>query len=570
MTHTDAALLVHLLRPKLQAVNSTWSRGGRMERLKYAFFAVLGFGFWVMIYGLTFVLLDKVAAEQVYGDFLMGKLLSFLAMLFFAVLVFSNMVTSLSAFFLSEDLQIHFTTPVPLGTLYIARFVETVVASSWMVLLFAVPILIAYGKVLGASILYYPWMVLALMAFLLLPAAIGTMVSMFLVKAFPARKLHDVLIIAAALMVISLYLLFRFLRPEQLFNPDLFAGFAEYFATLRTPDTYFAPATWLSQSILSALHGSWTEGFFFLGLLAANGLMVIVVSQWLALRIYPDAFSKAQEGRRLRFTGSGPFERAVQSLGSLFTSQTRQLVMKDVRNFFRETTQWTQSLLLLGLMIVYVFNFKVLRLDRIAGITAYHINLVAFVNIVLAAFVIAAVSVRFVLPMVSLEGQAIWIIRTAPLKPAGFLWSKYFLALAPLLLIAEALILLSNYYLSAAPLLFWVSAFSIFFLTIGTTAMAVGLGAKYPNFREQNIARLSTGASSIIYMILAMVFVVLVVLVEFLPVRSLYMAIVSQSVPDPRALYFLAGSLFVVAVMSCACTIYFMRLGVRSLSEMGL
>lgn len=562
--------LFHLLWPKWRSINAGWEEGDRIERVKYLFFLILGLLFWVLIFFLAYALLYKVAQEPVYGDFLMGKLLSFLSFLFFAVLVFSNMVSSLTTFFLSDDLQLSFSSPIPLNRLFISRFIETILSSSWMVLLFAVPILIAYGRVFGASFYYYPWMIAALGSFLLLPAAIGTMALMLLVKAFPARKMHDVLIVLAAMLVVALYLIFRFLRPERLFNPDLFHGLAEHFATLRTPDSYFAPAVWLSESVLGLLHGNVQNALLYGGLLLSNGLMAIVVAQWLGGRIYFEAYSKSQEGRRVRLSLSGAFESSMQALSGFFAPASAEIAKKEIRSFFRETTQWTQLLLLSGLVVVYLFNFKAFDLQKIAGMTAYYVNLISFINIVLVGFLIAAVSVRFVLPLVSLEGQAFWIIKAAPISIPTFVMSKFFLVIAPLLIVAQVLILVSNYFLGASRLLYMVGAYTIFFMTLATTAMSLGMGAKYPNFKEKNIARLTTGASSIIYMILAMFYVVAVVLIEFHPVRRLYLAGISGVKLEGGDLLWVVGSFLAIAVFSIVVAAFFLRAGIRSLQNMEL
>ena len=71
-------------------------------------------------------------------------------------------------------------------------------------------------------------------------------------------------------------------------------------------------------------------------------------------------------------------------------------------------------------------------------------NAYAFVNLAMAAFVMSAIAVRFVFPAVSAEGRAFWIVRTAPVSLATFLWSKFWTGLVPILLLAEALTIASN------------------------------------------------------------------------------------------------------------------------------
>ena len=117
----------------------------------------------------------------------------------------------------------------------------------------------------------------------------------------------------------------------------------------------------------------------------------------------------------------------------------RALVLKDFKSFFRDTTQWSQLILLTALVIVYLYNFRVLPLDKTPLPTFFLQNLVSFLNMALAGFVLSAVSVRFVFPAVSLEGLSFWTIRSSPLSPRTFLWGKFWTSLIPLLILAEIL-----------------------------------------------------------------------------------------------------------------------------------
>jgi ABC-2 type transport system permease protein len=92
----------------------------------------------------------------------------------------------------------------------------------------------------------------------------------------------------------------------------------------------------------------------------------------------------------------------------------RQLLVKDVKVFLRDTSQRVQLLSLLALMLLYLYNFRVLDLDRIPYMSGVLKNVYAFMNLGLAGFVMATVAVRFVFPSVSAEGGAFWIVRTAP------------------------------------------------------------------------------------------------------------------------------------------------------------
>ena len=520
-----------LLWPWARGSLNTWQRGRLEDRLKGYFFSLLGIGFWLVLFVISIIFFGKLAEQQPFGQILTEKLTGFVFMTFFAVLIFSNVVTSLNTFFLSDDLYILFSSPVPFRNIYLARYTQTMILSSWMVLFFASPIFIANGIVFEAPWFYYPWMGVVLLAFLLFPCAIASIITMLLVKAFPARKALDVLILVAIIFVVVLYFLFRFIRPEQLFQQDIFHGFSEYFATLQTPHSALIPTTWASEAINNgfSLSKIRRDGLFYMMMMISNGLFFTLIGTILAERLYLSAYSKSQEGQNNRLTSIPFVADAAKKLWSLFgekgkdqtgvLSPGKQLIVKDIKTFFRETTQWTQLFLLLALVVVYVFNIKALQLERIAGITSHLRDVIALVNLVIVGFLIAAVSVRFVLTSVSVEGRAFWIIRTAPIRISKFLWTKWAFSLAPIFIISEFLIVLSNAYLRTSTFVGIATAITMGFMSLAIVSLATGVGAIYPQFEEKNVARMAASSAAIIYMVIAALFVLIETAIMFYPLR---------------------------------------------------
>src|SRR5204863_925235 len=108
---------------------------------------------------------------------------------------------------------------------------------------------------------------------------------------------------------------------------------------------------------------------------------------------------------------------------------------------------------LLALVLVYLYNFRVLGLERIPYMSGFVKNIYAFLNLGLAGFVLATVAVRFVFPAVSAEGAAFWIIRTSPISFRDFLWSKFWTGLFPIVFLTEVLTIAANYFLAVDPFL---------------------------------------------------------------------------------------------------------------------
>ena len=173
--------------------------------------------------------------------------------------------------------------------------------------------------------------------------------------------------------------------------------------------------------------------------------------------MYFEGWSKAQESRqgRRKFVW---FDRLLDAATRLFPETTRAIMIKDIKTFLRDTTQWSQLFLLLALIVVYLYNFKVLPLDRSPMPAGVLRTLVSFANLALAGFVLSAVAVRFAFPAISLEGKAFWILQSAPISLRALLWSKFWLIFVPLFLLGELLVFLSNLLLHVPD---WMMALSL-------------------------------------------------------------------------------------------------------------
>ena len=63
------------------------------------------------------------------------------------------------------------------------------------------------------------------------------------------------------------------------------------------------------------------------------------------------------------------------------------------------------------MIVVYLYNFAVLPLER-SPMPRYLLEIVLnFLNLGLAGFVIASIAARFVFPGVSLEGNSFWLLK---------------------------------------------------------------------------------------------------------------------------------------------------------------
>jgi ABC-2 type transport system permease protein len=242
-------------------------------------------------------------------------------------------------------------------------------------------------------------------------------------------------------------------------------------------------------------------------------------------------------------------------------------MIKEVKAFFRDTSQWSQLILLLALVAVYVFNFSVLPISGSPLVTFYFKNVIAFLNLALAGFVTSSVAVRFVLPAISLEGRSFWVVRTAPLPVRRVWWSKFWVGLVPLLVLGEVLVLATNYYLKVMPFMMWLSGLTLFGMSFAIVSLGLAVGAAFPKFDADNPSQIAAGMGGLVYMILCMSFIGTVVVLEAWPV---YVIFSSRLHAMPLSLVLqssVVGSFVAALALAVAVFVLSTRYGIRRLAS---
>ena len=529
--------------------------------------ASLALAFWIG----TFFVIRRVLLyfQSIYdlGPALAYQLLVIVLLTFLSMLLFSNLITSLSTFFLARDLDLVLSTPISTRAFYYSRLITTVINSSWMVLFFSLPIFGAYGSVFGGGLSFYLWIILIVPLFLTIPAALGVLITHILVYCLPARRIRDLLFFIGLFTFIVIYFLFRFAQPERLVQPESFGNFVQFLAAMEMPSSAFLPSSWSADILAGTLFNRPVDQGFFYALLASYALFLPLVTSWVSGAVYFTGWSKAQESRQGRRHLEW-LDRALEWVTRPFPDVSRAIMLKDIKTFLRDTTQWSQLFLLVALIVVYLYNFKVLPLDRSPIPTATLKIIIAFANLALAGFVLSAISIRFAFPAVSLEGKAFWILQTSPIPLRSLLWSKFWLSFVPLLLLGELLVFLSNLLLRVPSWLMTISLVTVFFMTFGISAIGIGVGALYPKFNFDSAAEIPTSFGGAVCMIFSVAFIGVAVMIVAWPIYLLAMEALSPGRIRVPPIWSIAPSLAGVAALTFAAVVVLLRLGLKRLEKL--
>ncbi len=554
----------YLLLPSFWASRNRAHRRERGDLVRALAFGGIGVAVAFAIFCGAFWLTWQLAGFAELGDYLLRAGLSWLFLTFLSFLAFSGVVTALSIFFLSADLRLLVAAPVTARRLFYARFVRTLAQASWMVVVFLLPVLLGVGIARCAPYAFYGIAVLTIAPFVVIPVSVGTAVTFALVNVFPARRARDLLMVVGLVFAAAIVVLLRYIRPERLLQVESLPDVTAFFATLQSPVTPLLPSFWAGEALFASLQGGrdllhvvalWTTA-------ASLTLLVAAAHE----RWHFTGFSNAQEAKKARVTQLQALDQIARLLP---TSEPRRLLLlKDAKVFFRDVSQWSQLLLLVALMLVYLYNFRVLDLDRIPYMSGVVKNVLACVNLGMTGLVMATVAVRFVFPGVSSEGAAFWIVRSSPVSLRDFLWSKFWIGFVPVLLLTEALTVAANYLMGIDPVLQLIAPASVLFMCFALVGLATGLGARYPRFAADNPSQVAGSYGGIAFMVIAVLFVLVMVgLIGWS--STVYLFHQARHIPLAAIERLeIAGSLAAAAAISLATCWLGMQSGVRGLMEL--
>ncbi|MDH5804010.1 MAG: hypothetical protein OEZ54_02415 [Gemmatimonadota bacterium] len=522
----------------------------------------VGLVFWALVFGVLFRVLRYFRGVEEIGPLLASKLLGLLLLSFLSILLLSNVITALSSFFLAKDLDLLASSPVDWLHYYLAKLGETTVHSSWMVALMAVPIFAAYGIVYEGGLLFILYVPFILAPLLIIPAVIGSAVTLTLVNVFPARRTRDILSIITIAAAGILVMMFRIVRPEQFARPEGFQSLLDFITLLRTPTSPLLPSEWATDSMMGFLLGP--LDILPIVLLWSTAAGLVVIGAVLHNALYGPGFSKAQEGAE-KFVKGWFWQSILQPVLKPLAVAKREFVIKDLKLFFRDATQWSQLILLGVLVIIYLFNIRALPLFRGEEVPFFLITIVSFLNLGLAGFVLAAIAARFVFPSISLEGRQMWLLRSSPLDLKALMWSKYWVGTIPLVVLALIITIFTNVLLRATPFMMAVGIVTVLLLTLAISALALGFGALFPQFDTENAAQIPTSFGGLVFMMTTVALVAGVIIIEAIPVGT-YVRAAFRGEPVVFGWQMAVGFLGVIVL--CGLATYLpLKIGLKRMEE---
>ncbi len=435
-----------------------------------------------------------LVSQEPFGPPLMERLMGIVLLTFFSMLIFSNLIITLTTTYISRETEFLWGLPVPATTIFAVKLAESIFFSSWAFVVLSLPLFASYGFVKHAPLWFYPAAFVLGFPYLVIPASLGAVLTMLISAYLPARKarIFTVGVLVASLGVTAIIVRFMGLRTMIQQTQD----FSQIMQLLSAGSSPWLPSTWLANGLRAASQGNIAETSFWFLCLLSTAVVAVQVCLWLVPALYYRGWTLSREKasplevarRRSVFT-------LVDRLLDVFPRPFKALLAKDIRTFWRDPAQWSQLVILFGLLVLYLANIRGVS-NQMRGIEVFfrHWKVVlSLFNLGATAFVLSILTTRFIFPMLSLEGKQYWVIGLAPFPKQTLLWEKFFLCLVGCLVTSVPLMILSNEMLDVVPFMKWLGILTVVALSVGLTSLAVGFGATFPSFKEDNPARIANG-----------------------------------------------------------------------------
>ncbi len=476
----------------------------------------LALSFWLFCKGLRFL-----GTFPGLGTLLTERLLFLLFAFLFVLLLFSNVVIGYTNLFRNRETAFLLTTPIAPQTIYHWKFLETTMLASWAFLFLIAPLLAAYGLTHQVEWHFYLMTIALTALFVVLPAVGGAWIAVNLARYLDRRAFQTVAVVTALILIFGARI---WLRPEpvtdEMLETRVLAVLDRLLMKTRFAQFPLLPSYWLSASVQQWAEGARAAAGFFGLVLSSHVLFFGYLSCTRMGRSFYEAAAHVQSrssilarwawfrawrDRQSQFTISrGPLDTALGRF-KLVPSDVRALVMKDFRVFWRDTTQWGQTLVLFGLLGAYILNLRHFSQQLTSP---FWVNIVSFLNLGACSLNLATLTTRFVFPQFSLEGKRLWIVGMAPLGLVRVVKVKNLLATTTSLILTVGLVWLSCYMLKLSwdRTAFFTGAITVMTLTLN--GLATGLGALYPNFKEDNPTKIVSGFGGTFCLVLSFLYIV--------------------------------------------------------------
>lgn len=456
---------------------------------------------WAALYLLLVQVLGHVQSWGLVGVVAGQHLFVHFFLVLAIMLAFSNAILTFGSLYGREEAGFLLGMPLRARQVVLVKWAEGIALSSWSFLLLGVPLMLAVARSGDVEWYYYPLFLGHFLGFIAIPACLGLLVAWAVAMWAPRRPL-SVAISSGCLVILTAVYWFSNISDSALESKEWLQVIFRQIGVVKQP---LLPSTWTAKGIVGAMRQNVGDSLFYLMVVLGNAAFLSWLTVNILGRFWPEAYSRAQRGRLQATIRRGWLTELVcWGLFFYLPKKLRLAMLKDVRAFARDPKQWSQMLIMFGLLVIYVLNLRRMPVDLDNPQLK---SLIAFLNLTTVSLILATFTSRFVYPLLSLESQQLWFIELLPIRRRTLLLVKFLFALTVTGLSGCAVMALAVRMLELPPTIAWMNMSICLGVCAGLSGLSIGLGARFPVLTNRNPARIASGFGGTVNLIASMLFV---------------------------------------------------------------
>jgi hypothetical protein len=485
----DTVLLLKLYWTIDRRADRGRRRGSRLVIIIGSFFLIVvsgALGFFAAS------LVDSAGPLQIRSEVLPGLLFT---VVLFGV-VFLGFSQALQALYLSDDLDKLLVAPIRSQAVMTAKLLSRMPSMLSFLLLATIPALITFGIGVGLNLFYFILGLLLILVTPLFGISLGALVAIFMVRLLPARRLNEW--VGAASIVIGVLISLIFYIPAMMRQGNEQALDEQTLATVQTFINQLGdlplPSTWVGAALVEIGRGQIAVaaiGSVLLYLLITVGFFLVTI--FLANRLYLTGW--------LRMQSAGAVAQEIDERPGVFGRNSLDFILAYKDWLLRIRDPRLLATLFSSVIFALVAIFFMLRpnedgsslLNPIEGSTGDGVAPFS-TGIVICGilyFLGWMLFQRMALTALSIERQAFYVLKVAPISASQVLRAKVFGLFLPYAIISSAGLVAAMFILDLN--LIWVpyGLLVLLIMGYGLFSYLTAVGFLYPNLTWDDPRRMA-------------------------------------------------------------------------------
>lgn len=500
-----------VLRMRISGNNFRRARTGRKILLIITALMVLGFAGFIFYLSTMFLEFLRTPELNQISGIDAAPLIEALPVLILSGMFIGILITSfgvlLQALYLSGDMDFLLSFPIPIRAVFVTKLMQAVLPNLGLIALFGLPILFGLGISGNYHFLYYPLLILLLIALALVSSGFSSLLVMLVARIVPARRAAEVIGFLGALIAITCSQMGNFtntMTGDADFSGEQLGGAA---SLLVRANTAWLPLNWAGRGLVDIGEGRWLSGAVLvlatLGLCAAGFWFTLGTAErwyysgWAGMQVV------AQKKKTVR-TGHPAAKREgglTYWTSRLLKAPVRAIIGKDflvMRRDLRNLSQLISPLILGVLYTLMIFRSGGEPPPGQGEAPDWFMDtlsiLLSYSNVGMALLVGWMLLSRLASIGFSQEGKSFWILKASPLRAGDLLSAKFLVSYLPALAMGSVFLIVISLVRGVSIMVFLYSLLAVVLSLAGMNGVMTAFGAAGANFNWDDPRRMNAGS----------------------------------------------------------------------------